>query len=115
MGEHVILTILLTSISEEKAKEAAEGWNGDNLTLYLCDNGYLLEWVILWDSYEDALEFKESFQALLEDKGNRISPEIWYCANRYVFFHVTEEKTMILISSNLTAIENSISVVENIP
>ena len=115
MGEHVILTILLTSISEEKAKEAAEGWNGDNLTLYLCDNGYLLEWVILWDSYEDALEFKESFQALLEDKGNRISPEIWYCANRYVFFHVSEEKTMILISSNLTAIENSISVVENIP
>ena len=106
LGEHVILKVLSTSLPEKEAEEAAEGWGGDNLTLYIKDDGFLLEWIILWDTKLDALQFEEAFLKVLEERGERITPELWRCNDRYVFLFVKEEKAAVLVSSDFEAINN---------
>jgi len=108
LGEHVILTVLSTSLPENEAGEAAEGWNGDNLTLYIKDDGFLVEWIILWDTKLDALQFEEAFLKVLEKRGERITPELWRCNDRYVLLYVKEEKTAVVISNDFEAINNSL-------
>jgi len=112
MGEHFILTILSTSLSEERATEAAKGWNGDNLTLYMDNDAFMIEWVIVWDSEQDATQFAGSFQELLEKRGDRLPSGVWYCIDRYVFLHVSEASMIILISNDLEAINASLPLIK---
>ena len=88
LGEFVLSHMLKVFLSEDRAKEAAEGWGGDRYAYYEDDAGrQLLVVSTSWDTEADAMEFFDSYVAFMEAKteegnwGGSITmpgPWIWY-------------------------------------
>lgn len=64
MGEFAIRLLLETS-SPDGAVRAAEGWDGDRYLLSRGGGGSFLTWVSIWDTDEDAEEFREAIDTWL--------------------------------------------------
>ena len=74
LGEFILLVYLEMGVSREQAFIAAEGWGGDSYSLLKnTQDESLLVWKVVWDSEDDAREFFDAFQGLMQ----AISGEEW--------------------------------------
>lgn len=86
-GEYFIFVMLGAHIPIAEAREAAEGWLGDNFTYFKKNSRHLFLWRILWESESDAKEFEEAFEMLLEDVGGvKTSDGCWRMPNQNLCF-----------------------------
>ena len=72
MGEYFIQIMLKNWIHHTDAEEAATGWGGDNLTLFRMGETNILMWKIVWDSEQDAQNFYQTFNTMLEINDSNI-------------------------------------------
>ncbi len=78
LGEYFVYVLVKTWLGKNKAGKVAEGWGGDNVTVYMNKTDYLVLWLTAWDSEEDAKEFYEAFLEILrEAKAETCGGEIW--------------------------------------
>jgi len=77
LGEFFISTLLSSLIPTNQAAQAAAGWAGDRLALYLPADRPLgvLTWALVWDSAADAQEFYLSMAKFYE-KRLEMAPEV---------------------------------------
>jgi len=101
LGELFVFSFLASHINDSKAWIAAEGWNGDSYVLYknCTDVEFRWQWIILFDSEEDALEFltvlNEVMQKIAEKEDSH-----WITDRGYI-----KQKISIAISGNEVRIE----------
>jgi len=96
LGEYFIQVMLDHWISAENAKAAASGWGGDIFSYYENGDEFVFTWNIIWDSEDDAYEFYEIFQEMMDetlvdktDNGN------WFDNGRYLSVQLNENSTLI--------------------
>jgi hypothetical protein len=86
----------------QEAQKAAAGWGGDKFIYYEKGNDYLFTWNITWGSADDALEFYQAFNNMMNLTGanQRLSSE-WYANGRYLTLNwdQTSLSTLIACSS----------------
>jgi hypothetical protein len=104
-GEYFILVMLEKWLPSAEATSAAEGWGGDNFTYYERGNDYLLTWSITWDSQEDALEFSESFKAMVKAVGAEEAENLWKKHGRYLSLTCEGNSTFIICSTDKTLVQ----------
>jgi|Deesub1362A_J573_1020465.scaffolds.fasta_scaffold00953_4 hypothetical protein len=89
LGELMVFTFLAAHLNDSIAREAAHGWNGDSYVLYR-NSGFVWEWKILFDSFEDADEFYNVFEKMMGDLGNYSKGE-WSVSEDYINQTLTVE------------------------
>jgi len=100
LGEHFILVMLDTHLPRDESIEAAEGWNGDNLTFYEKGNDYMFTWRILWDTEEDTDQFSSTFADMMKAVGaDSLSANLWKVRGEYISFERDELSTLIVGST----------------
>ena len=76
MGEFGVQMLLISSLGEERARETAEGWNGDR-ALVTADAGgahHGVRWVTLWDTPAAADRFASALREVFAKRfGDRLS------------------------------------------
>ncbi len=101
LGEIGILSMLLEAACRCEASRAAAGWGGDRYRLYRFDGekdkvGF--EWVIVWDSTEDAQEYQEAFVNLLtESQGQPVGPGRWETDKDMLSFIREDRQTTFML------------------
>ena len=114
LGEHFILVMLETHLSTSESAEAAEGWNGDNFTLYEKGNDYMFTWRILWDTEEDAVQFSGTFAEMMSALGAEgLAMDLWKVRGEYVSFKRDGLSTLIVGSTMSHQISMVVSAGEN--
>ncbi len=103
MGEHFIYVMLTTWLNDSSAREAAEGWNGDNLTFDEKENNYSLIWKICWDTEEDLKEFREAYMALLRGiNASEINKKTWITNKSKIIYQEQSKCCLIIIFKSET-------------
>jgi len=112
LGEHFILVMLETHVPTGESAEAAEGWNGDNLTFYEKENDYMFTWKILWDTEEDAVQFSGTFADMMRALGaEELAMGLWKVRGEYISFKRDGLSTLIVGS---TTMSHQISMVASV-
>ena len=90
-------------ISQAEAKQASEGWTGDNFTYYEQGNDFLFTWNIQWETTCDAEEFFVAFNNVLNATGaQKQNCTHWLYNERYLSFtYDPENNTTFIAASNL--------------
>lgn len=102
MGEYFLLVLLASKIQVESAMSAADGWGGDNMTLFRNQNSTLAAWKIVWDTREDAIEFNGTFRTWLQKMGGEhVDSDVWRVDNRYFLLELDLEETLVVSSVHL--------------
>jgi hypothetical protein len=102
VGEYFIRIMLENGVPSDIAEKAAEGWGGDNLTLFRRDDVNLVTWRIAWDTETDASEFVAAYRAMLRGMGaEEVEPNLYYLMNYYASISRTELVTEIVSSMAL--------------
>jgi hypothetical protein len=69
-GELFVRILLRTELEAERAAHAATGWGNDRVLLYERDfEETAFVWTLRWDDATNATEFREAFEAYLNDRG----------------------------------------------
>ena len=106
MGEHFAMVVMGTWLPIERASGAAEGWGGDNLTIYFQGDEYLLTWRIDWDGEEDVGEFYSSFLEMMGAVGaEQTEAGVWKLGDRYVTILMGGRTIDILSSDDLAILQ----------
>ncbi len=105
-GEYFILVMLDKWIPEKDAEEAAEGWGGDNFTYYERGDDFLFTWNIVWDSTDDAQEFYQAFQEMIDEtSAEKENSSYWFANGRYISIQWNANSTLIISSDNETIVQ----------
>jgi hypothetical protein len=107
-GEYFIRNMLNTWLPTNESKNAASGWNGDNLTYYEDSiNNFLFTWNITWASHDGVIAFTSAFHNMLQAAGTTGDTQSTYLTNgRYLTITLNGgNSTLIACSSNRTAVE----------
>ncbi|PVX24103.1 MAG: hypothetical protein CW691_08620 [Candidatus Bathyarchaeum sp.] len=100
-GEYFVLVMLDHWISVDDAELAAEGWGGDVFNYYKNGDDFLFTWDIVWDSNEDAYDFYDAFQDMMDKTpANNITDDCWFAYGRYLSIQCNENATLIVSSAN---------------
>ena len=103
LGEHFILVMLGTHLPTGESAEAAEGWNGDNFTIYEKENDYMFAWKILWDTEEDAVQFSGAFADMMRALGARgLATDLWKVRGEYITLERDGLSTLIVGSTTMS-------------
>jgi len=103
LGEHLILVMLETHLPTDESAEAAEGWNGDNLTFYEKENDYTFTWKILWDTEEDTVQFSGTFADMMTALGaESLATGFWKVRGEYISFKRDGLSTLIVGSTTMS-------------
>ncbi|MFZ7138385.1 MAG: hypothetical protein ACOWW1_08210 [archaeon] len=98
-GEYFIYVMLDHWISAEDAEEASAGWGGDVFSYYENGDDFLFTWNICWDSQEDADQFYETFQEMMnETLADIVDNDCWFDYGRYLSIQLNENSTLITSS-----------------
>jgi len=75
LGELVVELYLNQALSEQKARRAAAGWDGDTLVVWERETGrQVVVWRLIWDSSADAREFENGLATLVEQRYFPVRP-----------------------------------------
>jgi len=66
-GEAFLYTIFKNDMIDKTSVKDAEGWNGDRVFVYKCDNQYSAILITEWDSENDAKEFLKAIKFFLKE------------------------------------------------
>jgi len=96
LGEYFIQVMLDHWISAEDSKAAASGWGGDIFSYYKNGDEFAFTWNIIWDSEDDAYEFYETFQEMMnETLVDKTDDGNWFDNGRYLSVQLNENSTLI--------------------
>ena len=106
-GEYFVYVMLENWISEEDALEASEGWGGDIFSYYQQGEEFLFTWNIVWDTEDDAFEFRLAFLDMMyrtsaEEYNNCNS---WEANGRYLSITRQGRSTVITSSPDAPTIQ----------
>jgi len=73
-GESVIYYIFSKHNSKEEAKKNAEGWDGDQLTLFKKNGQNIILWLFHWDTENDLKEALEGFKTFVKSEKLNLIP-----------------------------------------
>ena len=68
LGELMVQVLFKRFLSEEQAKEIANGWDGDRFVAFQRGKEVAFIWATVWDSSRDAEEFLQGYQKILAKK-----------------------------------------------
>jgi hypothetical protein len=100
LGEYFILVMLLEELHPSLAIEASSGWLGDNSTLYIGHDTYLLIWESVWKDEESSSLFEKALNDLFKEKGGEKTDLYWVFDERFVAIQRSGEAVMLISSSN---------------
>ena len=114
LGEFILLVYLEMGVSREQAFIAAEGWGGDSYSLLKnTQDESLLVWKVVWDSEDDAREFFDAFQGLMQ----AISGEDWEAVdgddasrlmnltNQSIYLNIDALDTLMIFAPDVDTLE----------
>lgn len=106
LGEYFIQVMLDHWISTENAKAAASGWGGDIFSYYENGEEFAFTWNIMWDSEDDANEFYEIFQEMMDETlANKADNGNWFENGRYLSVQLNENSTLITSSVDSSIVQ----------
>lgn len=84
LGELMVQVLFRRFLSEEEAKEVANGWDGDRFVAFQRGKEIAFIWATVWDSSRDAEEFLQGYQKILAKKygGGEVSMARAYMEQR---------------------------------
>lgn len=108
-GEFFIFDMLNTWLPVNESRTVAAGWRGDNLTYYENpNNDFLFEWKIAWNSSSSAANFVSTFQNVSSLAGAaKDESGVWFSNGRYLTITSNGNSTLIVCSSNESALEQA--------
>lgn len=102
LGEYFIRVLLLQKISPFVAVDASSGWMGDNATLYLNHNTYLLFWRSMWKDEGSASAFEKALLAFFKEVGGGGRDRLlWDFNGRRIAVKRIDKEVMLIGSSDL--------------
>ena len=114
LGEFILLAYLEMGVPRDQAANAAEGWGGDSYSLLKnAQDERLLVSKVVWDSEDDAQEFFDAFQALMQTR----SDEEWESvdgddasrlinlANQSIFLNIDTLDTLMIFAPDVETLE----------
>jgi hypothetical protein len=102
LGEYLIRTTLLQELPPSSVVNASAGWVGDNSTLYLSDNTYLLFWKSIWRDEFSASNIEKIILDLIKAKGGvELNGNFWDIDGRLIAIKRVEEIVMLIGSSDI--------------
>jgi hypothetical protein len=77
LGEFVLFHMLKAFLSEERAREASQGWGGDRYAYYEDEaDRQLLAISTRWDTERDGIQFFNAYVSFVETKGQGALPQL---------------------------------------
>ena len=119
LGEFLLRTYLEEYLDEKLAADAAAGWGGDRYSLLSGPEGeQLLILAIMWDSFEDSVEFFEAYQIYygIKTQGTEVtssrtqSERRWVTPDETVFLVQSGPLTMLLIGDQKELVEQGLQL-----
>lgn len=92
-GESFIYYLFSKHFPKEEAKKKAEGWDGDQLTLFKKGSDKLIFWILQWDTEIDLLEALEGFKIIAKEENLNLIPFFYKKSLALLFYK--EEKPII--------------------
>lgn len=75
LGEFITSLYLEQGLPEERARDIADGWDGDTLNVWQRDNGTRLHvWRTIWDTTTEALEYEQGLSLLIPQRESPVRP-----------------------------------------
>lgn len=68
LGELMVQVLFKQFFSENEAKTAAEGWDGDRFVAFRRGDEVAFVWASVWDSEQDAEEFEQGYRRIVAKK-----------------------------------------------
>lgn len=121
LGELLTGVYLDTFLPEQKALATAEGWGGDQYSLWKHDSGSLLMTLnYSWDTVDDATEFFQAYLVLALIKGEGLwdlvrdeqNVRLWVGEDISVYLAIKGDSTLVIIGPDRATVE---SVTQEIP
>jgi hypothetical protein len=102
LGEYFIRTTLLQELPPSSVVNASADWVGDNSTLYLNDNTYLLFWKSIWKDEYSASNIEEIILDLIKAKGGiELNDIFWDIDGRLIAMKCVGQTVTLIGSSDI--------------
>jgi hypothetical protein len=109
MGMYFMRTLLLQELPLSAVDDASFGWLGDNVTLYLNHNTYLLFWRSVWIDELSASAFEEALHASFEKMGGVKTREtLWNFGGILITVERTGHVVLLIGSSDMQVLTEEI-------
>jgi hypothetical protein len=105
-GEAFIGAMIERWTNQTYGQQAAAGWDGDCFTYYERGTDYLFTWNITWTTAQDASEFSQAFQTMMNQTGAAaLSAGEWQANNTTLTLtqYPTAKSTLIACSTDRSA------------
>ncbi len=106
-GEAFLYTIFKNDMLNKTNIEDAEGWNGDKIFIYKCDNQYSAVFISEWDTPKDAKEFFRAIKYFFKDstsgkliKNQKRMFKIKKAKNKYYVAKIKNKKVVVFLNIN---------------
>ncbi len=105
-GEYFIYVMLDHWLSVEAAETGSTGWGGDVFGYYENGDDFMFTWNIIWDTENDAQEFYETFQDMMDETlADKVDSDCWLDNGRYLSVQLNENSTLLTSSEKLSIVQ----------